>query len=381
MIQVTPETIERTCTRNGSFYVPDRVKAAIEGCLVNNDENAVTTEYLRLLAEFQTYEKLMIPAHIDYCANGELTLKAYTAYYLSRYMFIPSVALRDLVLHPFFQNVPDSFRVLDLGSGTGAVVLGLLSLFSTSPLSRVAINITALDRCAEALNMQKSLIEKAGFNSKRVHHYKEDLCDIDSCIKLAKKEGPYYLIFLANCLTELEPDVAINLVRRLPEILADNGAIIIAEAQRDYIKTLVRTLATKAESLGLHVYYPCPATGCPCTSLPECWVWRDHEYKFPPIRVSGQPLQQRPKEKFPLSWLILTRQNVSIYDVFAEKRPDLRWGPLSFFGSDSKNYDSQVCTSSGIINRLRIGKSIKRGSLVGGMGEPFRIDLDSPYEL
>jgi len=274
----------------------------------------------------------------------------------------------------FFQNIPDSFRVLDLGSGTGAVVLGLLSLFSTSPLSRVAVNITALDCCAEALNRQKSLIEKAGFNSEQVHRYEEDLCDIDSCIKLAKKEGPYYLIFLANCLTELEEDVAINLVGRLPEILGNNGAIIIAESQRNYIKKLIKTLAETVEEYGLHVYYPCPATGCLCTSPSWCWVWRDHEYKSPSIKVSGQPLIVKPKEKFPISWLILTRQKVSIYDISTEKRPDLLWGPLSFFGSDSKNYDSQVCASSGIINRLRIGKSIKRGSLVGGTGEPFHID-------
>ncbi len=325
MARITAEIIKEICTKDGLFHVPDGVKTAIEACLASNDENAITTEYRRLLAEFQTYENEMGPAHINY--EGDLTLDAYTIYYLSRYTIIPSVALRDLTLHPFFQNVPDSFRVLDLGSGTGAVVLGLLSLFSTSPLSQVAVNITALDRCAEALNRQKSLIEKAGFNSKRVHHYEEDLCDIDSCIKLSKKEGPYYLIFLANCLTELEPDVAINLVGRLPEILANNGAIVIAEAQRDYIKKLVRTLATTAESLGLHVYYPCPTTDCPY--VPWCWVWRDHKYDFPSIEVNGQPLQEEARDKLTLSWLILTRQNVSIYDVFTKKRPDLLWGPIS----------------------------------------------------
>jgi len=322
---ITPATIDKICTSNGLFHVPDRIKTSIEGCLASDDENAITGEYSRLSEEFQKYENLMEPALIDY--KGESTLDAYTAYYLPRYMFIPSVALRDLTLHPFFQNVPDSFNVLDLGSGTGAVVLGLLSLFSNSPLSQVAINITTLDCCAEALDRQRSLIGKAGFHSEQVHHYEEDLCDIDSCMKTASKESPYYLIFLANCLTELEYDVAEDLIGRLPEILADEGAIIIAEAQRDYIKKLMRTLAGVVEEYGLHIYYPCAAPGCPYA--PYCWVWRYHKCELPSIKVGGQPLSGDPRDDFVCSWLILTRQNVSIYDTFIKKRPDLLWGPIS----------------------------------------------------
>ena len=110
MALITPTIIDKICKRNGLFYVPDRVKNAIEGCLVNDDENAITQEYLHLRGEFLKYRKLMQPAHIDY--RGPLTLDAYTVYYLSRYMFIPSVALCDLAHHPHFQNVPSSFDVL-----------------------------------------------------------------------------------------------------------------------------------------------------------------------------------------------------------------------------------------------------------------------------
>ncbi len=360
MARITTEIIKEICTKDGQFCVPDRIKTSIEGCLVNNNENLITEKYRSLKNQFIGYRQSTGPAQIDY--NDDLTVDAYIVYYLSRYTIIPSVALRDLTLHPFFQNVPDSFRVLDLGSGTGAVVLGLLSLFSTSPLSRVAINITALDCCAKALDRQKKLIEKASFNPEQVHHYEADICDIDRCMKLATKEGPYYLIFLANCLTELEQDVAINLVGRLPEILADNGAIVIAEAQRDYIKKLVRTLATTAESLGLHVYYPCPTTDCPY--VPWCWVWRDHKYDIPSIEVDGQPLQEEARDKLTLSWLILTRQNVSIYDVFTKKRPDLLWGPISketenkrsaCYGNQSRPFEMDYDVSL----------SYKRGSIVG----------------
>ena len=72
MPRIIAEHIEAICIRNEKFCVPDRIKDSIEGCLVNDDEDAITKEYLRLLAEFQKYEKLREPALIDY--RGTLTI-------------------------------------------------------------------------------------------------------------------------------------------------------------------------------------------------------------------------------------------------------------------------------------------------------------------
>lgn len=226
------------------------------------------------------------------------------------------------------------------------------SSLRTNMCAKVVMLIATLDCCVEALNRQKCLIEKAGFDSKQVKHYKEDLCNIDKCVELVTKESPYYLIFLANCLTELKPDVATELVGRLPAILADDGAIIIAEAQRNYIKKLIKTLAGTVEEYGLHVYYPCPATGCPPAYGLYCWVWRYHEYDFPPIKVNGQPLQEEPRDKLILSWLILSRQNVSIYDTLVKKHPSLLWGPIS------------QCTGT------------ERAVCYGNQSLPFKMDYD-----
>jgi len=104
MTQITAATIENVAKRGGQYYIPDRIRISIEQCLVNDDGNAITSEYHRLLAEFQTHETKMEPALIDYEYNGDLTLDAYTACYLPRYMSIPSIALHDLVLHPFFSE-------------------------------------------------------------------------------------------------------------------------------------------------------------------------------------------------------------------------------------------------------------------------------------
>ena len=53
MVRISAETIEAICTKNGKFYVPDRIKTAIEGCLESDDENSITAEYERLFEKFQ----------------------------------------------------------------------------------------------------------------------------------------------------------------------------------------------------------------------------------------------------------------------------------------------------------------------------------------
>ncbi len=45
--------------------------------------------------------------------------------------------------------------------------------------------------------------------------------------------------------------------------------------------------------------------------------------------VNGQPLQEDPKDQLVATWLILTKQEISIYDSFKQERHDLLWGPIS----------------------------------------------------
>jgi hypothetical protein len=110
-------------------------------------------------------------------------------------------------------------------------------------------------------------------------------------------------------------------------MLARKGAIIIAEAQRNYTKALIKSLAVNMRKLGLAVYYPCPTDGCPYPSW--CWVWRYNGYEIPDIRVNGKQLQENTKDELVAIWLIVTNQGISIYDPFRGNRPDLFWGPIS----------------------------------------------------
>jgi len=327
-MKITPESIESLTQSHERYFLPDTINAAVESCLDSDDGDAISEEAKRLEREYHSYILKMEPAKINY--RGAITLDAYTAVYLSRNFCIPLIGLRDLVYHPLFQNLPSSIKVLDIGSGTGAVVMGLLWLFSQTPLSDISVNIIAVDSCIEALNRQRDLIHAAGFQIDQVELCHEDICDTDQFMERLKDKSPFDLIFSANCFTETPESDVFRLVPRLPEILTHNGAIIIAEAQRNYTKVMLRALAENAQDMGLHVYYPCP--DCDCHYHDEkrfCWVWRYHKYKVPTVNVDSKPLQYIPKGELVASWLILTKQTASIYDPFIANRPDLSWGPIS----------------------------------------------------
>lgn len=324
-MHITTEIIDNMVKMKERYYVPGNISGAIERCLENDDASIITSACSCLCEKFNEYVGSNQPADINY--TDTLTLDAYTANYLCRNMFIPSIALRDLAYHPQFQNLPTSLKVLDLGSGTGAVTLGLLSMFSRRPLSRVSLKIIVVDRCVEALNRQRRIISEAGFDLNQVEFREIDMCNTNHCINTVQEDSPFHLVFLANCLTEMPPDNGRVLLESLPEVLDDNGAIIIAEPPRDYTLGLIKTISANANNIGLKVYYPCPTNRCPHTNYTFCWVWRYHEYEVPDIMVNGQPLEHS-REELVAGWLILTKQNISIYDTFKERRPDLSWGPI-----------------------------------------------------
>ncbi len=199
-MNVTTEVIEGLTKKDGQYFLPRVAQTAIENQLDSGDSNLITSEYFRLQKQYEYYRTLPVPAVINY--TGPLTLDAYTAFYFNRNFCIPFVGLRDLLHNPAFQQLPSEINILDIGSGTGAIVLSLLWMFNQQPLSTVTLEITAIDSCAEALNRQEGIIRDAGFNMAHVKHLQQSICDTDSCIKIIRKKAPFNLVFIANCLTE-----------------------------------------------------------------------------------------------------------------------------------------------------------------------------------
>jgi hypothetical protein len=268
MMQISVKTLESLLLEKHVFDIPENIKSAIEKSVETRDVNTLNQEYSNILNTYRNFRQLMRPIEIDY--HGITTIDAYSLFYLPRNIGIPWLAFRDLAVHPAFQSIPDNINVLDFGSGTGAVSLGLLQLYNhIKPFSNGIINIVSIDVCNEALVRQKRLIKESGLKGNHIT-IQSDLNDIKNSMDKLQKYGKYKFIFIANCFTELNNEIAKKWICNLAGLLDDTGAIIIAEAQRDYIKRTISILAADAINYGLFVYYPCVSLFCGRDNY--CWA-------------------------------------------------------------------------------------------------------------
>lgn len=362
---VTLDQISQIIFRNKQLFVPDCVERAI----VQTVENSV--DLIKQAGEelIDTYGSLDEPIKFNYSRSD--IVDAYSLFYTRRNVLIPRITLRDLVLNPNFRKFPTQIRVLDIGSGTGAIVLGLLEMFDHPPLNSIGVQVDAIDISELMLVRLKQLLEAAQLAPQSIETMTLDLRNTDALGSKLDSRGKYDFIFAGNVFGELAYDEATNILKCITEHLSSRGVITIVDAQRDYVKKMLPVLIKEASQLGLSVYYPCPPNRV--HSCGQCWFWREYEYSHKILKVQGKILIGSYREQLVAHWLILSSKAYSIYDDFVEQHPDLEWGPLSIYGSDSRYCDSQVCTSKEIKNWLRVGKSYKRGSIVGGAGDPFQI--------
>ncbi|MFH1087434.1 MAG: class I SAM-dependent methyltransferase [Chloroflexota bacterium] len=353
-----------TLLPNGQVSIPPRLEKAIQDSIGTDYETVLKAgEELRL-----AFDPVGQRITVDY-TRPEI-VDAYTLFYTRRNTLIPLVAMRDLLLNRTFLSLGPRIRMLDLGAGTGAVTIGMLDLF-TQPFCRgLTLTVDALDSSQPCLERLKLLQRLAGLHSSAVN---TSLVDFNRPTVLEKTLGQssYDLIFAANVFNELDHEKSLDVLRCLPNHLAKLGAIVVVNAQKDYVKELMPKMAALAQSEGLHVYYPCPPGITP--SEFKCWFWREHQYQCKQLRVSGRLVVSRHREQLVANWLVLVKQPCSIYDSFMERFQNLDWGVLSVYGDDSRTCDCPVCTSSGIKNIGKQDRLYKRGSIVGGLGEPFRV--------
>jgi len=371
---ITPDFIEGLITENGSLFVPDSILKAIGKCLVSTPQK-IEEQGVVLKNSYQEYEHKSEPANVDY--SDDISLDAYTVYYMPRSTLIPKIALDLLSYCEGFQKLPDKLKILDLGSGTGGVTVGLLDLFNNDALSNISLEIVAVDLSKAALGRQREIIKHIGHPNAVLKYYSVDLSAIESCEEILQHYAPYDLIFSGNLLTELNPTSVDALIKELPAMLNGMGVAVVAEAPRDYVIKQIARISNMVRTLGLHVYYPCPPKlECLKVAGKGCWVWRRDEFVCPEIDVNGEFLQ--PTNILPASWIILSTRPYSIYDGLQSQYPNLVLGALApgkttVEGEVSKQ-SLELCTPKGrqeLVRKRKVAlidfssmETAKRGSIM-----------------
>lgn len=368
---INVDAVRKSIISNDALFVPDEVTKAISQALVSSVED-VSAEIEHLVALYRDYIPYDGPTPVSY--SSDTTIDAYTVHYLPRNTLIPKLLFLSLAYHPIFQIIGDEVNILDLGSGTGGVVLGLLDLFKAKPFSDIKANITSCDISRLALDRQMELITRIGYQHDNIQCICVDLADTWTYDKVLSKLAPYDYIIAANLLAELPQDYITLLLSKLPGIMAPNAVLLIADPPRTYIDRIKIYVSRILRSLGLFHYYPCPP-GYECKKFKCPWVWLGIEFTCPDIEINGDLL--KPNKLLLTTWSIFCSSNHSIYDALMHIDTSLTWGvavPIGNEFSPKEKVDYSLCTVKGTHNITHKrsqpffpdrAKIIRRGSIVG----------------
>lgn len=368
---ITADAIRKSILVNDALFVPGGITKAISQALACSVED-VSAEIEHLVALYREYITCDGPTPVNY--SSDATIDAYTIHYLPRNTLVPKLLFLSLAYHPTLRAISDEVNILDLGSGTGGIVLGLLDLFKVKPFSDIKANITSCDISRLALDRQKELITRAGYQHDNIRCFCVDLADAWTYDRLLSKLAPYDYIIAANLLAELPQDHIALLLSKLPGIMAPNAVVLFADPPRTYIDRIKVYVSRILRSLGLFHYYPCPP-GYECKKLKCPWVWLNVEFTCPGIEINGDLL--KPNKLLLTTWSVFCSSNHSIYDALSQLDPSLTWGVAVPFGdefSTEETLDYSLCTTRGTRKIRHIRRQpfspdeaevIRRGSIVG----------------
>ena len=336
--------------------------------------------------------------------------EAYIIYYLPANMYKIHVPLRELSLHPAGIFRKDKLRVLDLGSGPGTAILGVMGFFSASAWAdKPSLEFTAVDPIEENLRDAEKLFQS----------FKDDtpantsLLTIKSGIERTKSlpEGPFDMIILSNVLSEVfhpvrhpelvsgsqtmpgqeipkqvrddreagktgRLDYRLNLLKSLiNRSLAGDGSCIIIEPA---LRATSRELLEVRDGLlreGLHIYSPCLMNDpCPALINPKDWCHEDIPWEPPATIREIDKLTGLRKDSLKFSWLIIRKDTLSLSNIFGNNPFRVVSEPLISKGK----IEYYLCGTGGRRLAVRLDKDksklnepfsrLKRGNIVSFQG-------------
>lgn len=331
---------------------------------------ALAADILRL-SKLLTRDRSELPAAY---LNDAALRKAYQTYFLPPNRAKIRLALTELSLHPQGVLRKDRLRILDLGSGPGTAVLGMIDHFSQQD-HQPFLEFIAQDQVAGNLKEAERL-----FSDLQQGYAAATLTTIHSTIDKVEAglNGQYDIITLSNLLNELYTQDAAKLSRRteflahlLRTFLAPDGSCILVEPA---LQGTSRDLLLVRDALGeqgFTVYAPCPRQGpCPALLNPKDWCHEDIPWEAPPLIRALDKLTGLRKDALKFSYLVLRRDGLSLSEVYGAEACRVVSEPLVSKGKA----EYYVCGGAGrkLVTRLDKDRSpqnqaysgLRRGDIV-----------------
>lgn len=258
------------------------------------------------------------------------------AYYLTANMSKIHLPLRELSLHPAGILRKGRLRILDLGSGPGTAILGIMDFFSAYA-DLPSLEFTAVDPVDENLREAERLFRIC----KEERQMAASLLTIKTRIERIKTlpEGPFDIISLSNVLSEViqpssgHPELVSgsqtmpgqeilsyrsNLLKSLTNRgLASDGSLIVIEPA---LRETSRELLGVRDGLlreGLRIYSPCLMnSSCPALVNPKDWCHEDIPWEPPELIRELDTLTGLRKDSLKFSYVIIRKDSLSLSDIF-----------------------------------------------------------------
>lgn len=299
-------------------------------------------------------------------------------YFLPSNIYKIHLPLKELSLHPKKILSKKLLKILDLGSGPGTTILGILDFFSNQK-KRPFLEFTAIDSVAENLSIAKDLFKlftplhqecptfqrwdeleikkpfsKITYPSERgVTGFTENI-NMDASLKTFKiniekagaiPQDTYDIIILSNILNELfyndEKKIAerVSFLNTIIDkfLTPDGSCIIIEPALRETTREMLEIRDSLVKN-GFKIYSPCLIDDpCPALSNPKDWCHEDIPCILPVIIKEIDNLTGLRKDSLKFSYLVLRKDKLSLTDVLEKNscrivsEPLISKGKLEFY--------------------------------------------------
>ncbi len=301
-------------------------------------KKALAADVARLSRLF-TRERGRLPA--GYLKDPGLR-EAYRLYFLPPNLKKIQLPLAELALHRDYMGPKESLNVLDLGSGPGTALLGVMEYFAAGE-KKPALRCTAVDLVPENLAVAEEL-----FNAEKISRgLSASLKTVCSGIEHAAHviAGPFDLIILSNVLNELFAHEGRRIAKRLavmgdfvmPALAEDGSCIIIEPALRGTSRDLLQVRDGLLEQ-GLSIYAPCLChRTCAALANPRDWCHEDLPWNPPVVIEELDRLTGLRKDSLKFSYLVVRKDRRSLANVHDENcfrivsEPLVTKGKIDFF--------------------------------------------------
>lgn len=290
----------------------------------------------------------------DFAKSSPTENKYSDAYFVYNFPmnFVKAMVLAKEVnfLYPQLFNNKDTIRILDIGCGEGAGMLGLYYGLKNS----IRFMLTGIDTSTKMLkkckNMTRSLKNRDA--CVRIKLRRQDV----SHGLLKKKINKYNIVIFANSLAEMFPgdNIPVIFIERILKSTDDDGVILIIEPATKYLSR--RLMNLRNEIIRKHKAYvllPCfHKNECPLMEIRKHKEWCHQSISWQPpdfMKILNQGLN-REIGYLKFSYLVISKKD-------HKRNIDESFLVLSRLLKEKGKKKCFLCTPTGRIELVRLNKS------------------------